>query len=187
MNWTRRYLLIILILSLTNCATSIDLLKTKTVPQNESVVFGRIKVISKGEELNWPTITIHRFNVSILEDGSSEGVVYMLAGGDGSFYWHLRPGEYTIAGFDWRRRKTNFLGLSDTEEVRGRIFANFKVAKGDSLVYIGTLTMVFEDKGYRYFMGVGDDFDQAFKVFGEKFPNIKGEAVKNLMQLEKGP
>jgi len=38
MNWTRRYFLIILILFLTGCSTSIDLLKTKTVPQNESII-----------------------------------------------------------------------------------------------------------------------------------------------------
>jgi hypothetical protein len=187
MNWARGYLSIILTLSLAGCATSIDLLKTKTVPQNESIAFGRIKVISKGEEVNWPAIPIHRFNVSILKEASSEGVIYMLAGGDGSFYWHLRPGDYTIADFDWRRRTTDFLGLPATEQIRGRIFANFKVPQGGSLVYIGTLTMVFADKGYRYFMGVGDDFDQAFKVFNDKFPNLKREAAKNLMQLEKGP
>ena len=186
MNWARRYLSIILILSLTGCATSIDLLKTKTVPQNESVVFGRIKVISKGKEVNWTTYPILRFNVSILKEGSSEGVMYMVTPGDGSFYWHLRPGDYTIASFDWARRTTDFLGLPDTEQIRGRIFANFKVAEGGSLNYIGTLTIVFEDKGYRYFMKVEDDFDQASKVFSSKFPNIKGEAVKNLMKLEKG-
>ena len=186
MNWSRRYLSILLIIFLTGCATSIDLLKTKKVPQNESIVFGRIKVISKGEELNWPTFPIHRFNVSILKVGSSEGVMYILAGGNGFFYWHLWPGDYTIAEFDWRRKTTGFLS-SGTEEIRGRIFANFKVAERGSLNYIGTLTMVFEDKGYRYFMGVEDEFDQASKVFGGKFPNIKGETVKNLMQLEKGP
>jgi len=187
MKWVKEYLLIILILALTGCATSIDLLKTKTLPQNESVVFGRIKVISKGEEVNWPTYPIHRFNVSILKEGSSEGVSYNLAGGDGSFYWHLRPGDYTIASFDWLRRTTDFLGLPDTEQIRGRIFANFKVAEGGSLNYIGTLTMVFEDKGYRYFMGVGDEFDQATKVLSDKFSNIKGDTVKNLMRLEKRP
>jgi hypothetical protein len=63
MNWVRRYLLILLIIFLTGCATSIDLLKTKTVPQNENIVFGRIKVIWKGEEVNWPTFPINRFNV----------------------------------------------------------------------------------------------------------------------------
>ena len=187
MNWARRYLPILLILSLTGCATSIDLLKTKTVPQNESIVFGRIKVISKGEEINWPTYPIHRFNVSILKEGSSEGVIYMLADGDGSFYWHLQPGDHTIAGFDWRRRTTDILGLPRTEEVRGRIFANFKAAEVGSLVYIGTLTMVFEDKGYRYFMSIEDESDHASKVFNSKFPNLKREALKNLMQLEKGP
>lgn len=186
MNWARRYLSILLIIFLTSCATSIDLLQTKTVPQNESIVFGRIKVISKGEELNWPTYPIHRFNISILKDGSSEGVMYTLTRGDGSFYWHLQPGNYTIAEFDWRRKTTGFLS-SGTEEVRGRIFATLKVPEEGSLTYIGTLTMVFEDKGYRYFMRVEDEFDQATKVVGSKFPSIKGEAVKNLMQLEKGP
>ena len=112
--------------------------------------------------------------------------MYTLTGGDGSFYWHLQPGNYTIAEFDWRRKTTGFLS-SGTEEVRGRIFATLKVPEEGSLTYVGTLTMVFEDKGYRYFMGVEDEFDQASKVFNSKFPNLKREAVKNLMQLEKGP
>jgi len=187
MNWARRYLLILLIIFLTGCATSIDLLKTKTVPQNESIIFGRIKVISKGDEINWPTFRFLRFNVSILKDSSPEGVIYTLAGGDGSFYWHLRPGDYTIAEYEWRRKTSAPFGTSDIEEIRGRIFANFKVAEGGLLIYIGTLTILFETKGYRYFMRVEDEFDQASKVFSSKFPNIKGEAVKNLMQLEKGP
>jgi hypothetical protein len=190
MKWVRGYLSIILILSLIGCATSIDLSKTKTVPQNESVVFGRIKVISKGNEVDWSTfwstfhVTTFTFNVSILRDMSSEGGSYMLKN-DGTFYWHLRPGNYTVAEFEWRR--SGGLLYTGIESLRGRIFANFKVAEGGFLNYIGTLTMIFEDKVNRYFMGVGDDFDQAFKVFGEKFPNLKGEAVKNLMQFEKGP
>jgi len=189
MNWARKYLLIILILFLAGCAPSIDLLKTKTVPENESIVFGRIKVISKGKEVNWTTFPVQTFNVSILKDGSSEGVMYLLKI-DGTFYWHLRPGDYSIAEFEWRRRSSGFLS-SGIESLRGRIFANFKanfkVAEAGSLVYIGALTMLFEEKGPRYFMRVEDEFDQVPNIFSKKFPNIKGEAVKHLMQLEKEP
>jgi len=185
MHWTRRYVSIVLILFLTGCATSIDLLKTKTVPQNESIVFGRIKVISKAKEVNWTTFPVQTFNISILKDSSSEGVMYLLKI-DGTFYWHLRPGDYSIAEFEWRRRSSGFLS-SGIESLRGRIFATFKVPEAGSLIYIGTLTMFFEDKGYRYLMRVEDEFDQVPNIFSGKFPNIKGEAVKNLMQVEKEP
>jgi hypothetical protein len=120
-----------------------------------------------------------------LKDSPSEGVMYLLKI-DGTFYWHLRPGDYTVAEFEWRRSSSGFLS-SGIESLRGRIFANFKVAEPGSLIYIGTLTMLFEDKGYRYFMRVEDEFDQVPNIFSGKFPNIKKEAVKNLMQLEKEP
>jgi hypothetical protein len=187
MNWARRYLSIILILSLTGCATNpIDLSKAKAVPMEEAVVFGRVNIIHKNEPKVWGKLSSPGgFYISVLPGGSSEAFSHTLRE-DGSFYWHLRPGDYTIAGLTWERERKGFLS-SGWEKVTGRIFANFKVAEGGSLNYIGTLTIVFEDKGYRYFMRVEEDFDQASKVFSSKFPNIKGEAVKNLMQLEKGP
>jgi hypothetical protein len=187
MNWARRYLSIILILFLTGCATNpIDLSKAKTVLQEEAVVFGRVNIIHKNEPTVWGKLSSPGgFYIFVLPGGSSEAFSHMLRE-DGTFYWHLRPGDYTIAELTWERERKGFLS-SGWEKVTGRIFANFKVAEGGSLNYIGTLTIVFEEKGYRYFMRVEDDFDQASKVFSSKFPNIKREAVKNLMQLEKGP
>ena len=75
MNWARKYLSIVLILFVIGCAPSIDLLKTKTLPQDESIVFGGINVISKEKEVNWTTYPVQTFNVSILNDSSSEGVI----------------------------------------------------------------------------------------------------------------
>jgi hypothetical protein len=52
MNWARQYLSNILILFLGGCATSIDLLKTKTVPQNESAAFNS-EVQHMSPKLHW--------------------------------------------------------------------------------------------------------------------------------------
>jgi len=187
MDWIRRFLLIALILFLWGCATNpIDLSKVKTLPKEEAVVFGRVDIIYKNEPTVWGKLSSPGgFYIFVLPGGSSEAFSHMLRE-DGTFYWHLQPGDYTIAELAWERATSGFWS-SGWEKVTGRIFANFKVAEGGSLNYIGTLTIVFEDKGYRYFLRVGDDFDQATKVFSSKFPDIKGEAVKNLMQLEKGP
>jgi hypothetical protein len=185
MDWIRRFLSLVLILFLSGCATNpIDLSKAKTVPQEEAVVFGRVNIIHKNEPKVWGKLSSPGVSyILVLPGGSQEAFSHMLRE-DGTFYWHLRPGDYTIAELTWERERGGFWS-SGREKVTGRIFTNFKVAEGGSLNYIGTLTIVFEDKGYRYFMRVEDEFDQASKVFSSKFPNIKGEAVKNLMQLEK--
>jgi hypothetical protein len=187
MGWIRRFLPLALILLVSGCATNrFDLSKAKTVPQEDAVVFGRVNVIYKNEPAVWGKLSSPGgFYISILPGGSSEAFSHLLRE-DGTFYWHLRPGDYTIAELTWERPTSGFWS-SGSEKVTGRIFANFKVAERGSLNYIGTLTIVFADKGYRYFMGVEDEFDQTSKVFGGKFPNIKGEAVRNLMHLEKGP
>jgi hypothetical protein len=185
MDWIRRFLSLALILFLSGCATKpIDLSTAKAVPQEEAVVFGSVDIIHKDEPEAWGKLSSPgALYILVLPSGSSEAFSYMLRE-DGTFYWHLRPGDYTIAQLTWERERSG-LWSTGSEKVTGRIFANFRVAGGGSLNYIGTLTIVFEDKGYRYFMRVEDEFDQAFKVFSSKFPNIKGEAVKNLMQLEK--
>jgi hypothetical protein len=185
MDGVRRFLSLALILFLSGCATKpIDLSTAKAVPQEEAVVFGSVDIIHKDEPEAWGKLSSPgSFSILVLARGSSEAFSHRLRE-DGAFYWHLRPGDYTITQLTWERERSGSWSTG-SEKVTGRIFANFKVAEGGSLNYIGTLTIIFEDKGYRYVTKVEDEFDQASKVFRSKFPNIKREAVKNLMQLEK--
>ena len=169
MGWTRRYFLLILTLFLAGCASNpIDFSKGKTLPQGEAIVFGRVGVIYKGEPKIWK---YRVFLILVLPTNTSEAFSYGLLG-DGSFYWHLPPGAYAISGFDWIETGR-----------RGRIFAEFVVAEGEPIIYIGKLTLDFVQR-YRYVMRVEDDYDLAIQKFKEKFPEIEAEPTKNLMKLE---
>ena len=159
------------VLVLSGCASSpIDLSKTKSFPQNDGVVFGRVRIISDGETEKLTTIFGEsRFGVLLLPDQSSKAM-YVPLKDDGSFFWHLPPGGYTIAGFEYQKSTT------------GRIFAHFDVIK-DKVTYVGTLTIMF--RGSRYAISVEDEYDSAIKEFRKRFSEIKGEARKSLLEMEK--
>lgn len=173
MVWRKYFILrslLILVLFLTGCATppTIDLSKNKVVPERESVVFGRIIIIYGGKPITNRLFGQYR-EIFILNIVTSKTIPYYLTG-DGSFYWHLTPGEYAIVAFT-------------LDGKTGRIFAEFTVSEEKPIMYIGKLTVTFS--GSRYYMRVDDDYDLASLAFNEKFPRIRGEMVKSLMRLEK--
>jgi hypothetical protein len=170
--------LFVLAFLLMGCASPIALSDLKTVPVGEAIVFGHVKVSSDGKPLVWretalgrelPSFGPETFTIFLMTDAASQETSYPLAG-NGSFYWRLPPGEYTITGFQQGGR-------------RGRIFALFSIAEGQSFVYIGTLSVEFN--GSRYRMRIKDEHDQALQGFRTKFSEISGEPAKSLMQLEK--
>lgn len=112
------------------------------------------------------------FGVYILPEATSLPFEYWL-GGDGSFYWLLRPGEYTITSFHW-------VGL--VSHKRGRIFAQFVIPEGQTIVYIGTLTISFDEERYSR---VEDEYPQALQALRSKFGEVTQEPDKSLMHLEK--
>jgi hypothetical protein len=177
MVWRKYYILsslLILVLFLTRCVATtpptIDISKNRVVPERESVVFGRINVIYGGKPItNRPFSFEPRRRIFLLTIATSKAIIYDLTG-DGSFYWHLIPGEYAIAAFE-------------LDGKTGRIFAEFTVSEENPIIYIGKLTLTFS--GSRYYVHVEDDSEQAFQEFRDKFSDIRGEVVKSLMQLEK--
>jgi len=162
-------------LILMGCASSlIDLSKTKSVPKDEGIIFGRVKVIDtdKMKIANLSSVFGEStFTLTLLPDGSSKGIYHPLHG-EGYFYWHLPKGGYSIAGFEWKRD-----GI-----VRGRIFAHFNVPKDGTITYIGTLAMSFGRGRYTRF--IEDDYDLAMKAFRDVFPEIEGDISKDLMRME---
>lgn len=185
-----QHLLLILALFLSGCASDrFDLSKTTAVPQGEGVVFGRVKVTSDGKIENLSrAFGKGTFSIVILPDTSSEGITIPLKK-EGYFFWHIQSGGYTIAGFQ--------LG-SSLDYIRGRIFAHFDVTR-DKVMYIGTLTMVFDrggktrklmealgilDAKWRYVMFVEDEFDSAEQEFRKRFPEIREDITKSLMVME---
>lgn len=150
-----------------------ELAAGKTIPENDAVVFGRIKVVSWGSAVEWGSLeSVAPFRVYLLSDTGSTPVPYDLVGDD-SFYWHLPPGVYTITGFRWPQR-----GGTRSR----RIYAQFTVSEDSQLIYIGTLTIGL-DRDYR--LQIEDEYDQAISSLRAEFPHITGEVAKSLMHLEK--
>lgn len=106
----------------------------------------------------------------ILAENSSKPI-YVPLKDDGSFIWHLPAGSYTIASFEWRT-----YGV-----LQGRVFACFRAFKNKP-TYIGTLTLSF--MGAHYTIFVVDEYESSVKKFRDKFPDMKEEVIRYLMQVE---
>ena len=158
-------------------SSRIDLPETKSIPTNEGVVFGRVKIINDGEVMTdfHTGYNVSMMRIVILPDDSSEKIEYAFYH-DGSFVWHLPPGGYTIGTFETKRRPFT------ADKITGRIFAHFDVVN-DEVTYIGTITLDF--KGLRYRKFVEDEYELAIEQFRKKFPEIKREPRRSLMVLEK--
>ena len=188
----KQYYILILALLLTSCARSptqsqsrIALSDIKAIPPGEAIVLGRVNFIREGEPVDWDSSAKGwTFQVHILPDTHPLPIPYALTG-DGSFYWHLRPGGYTITEFRWYKPSRELTGYlyTVTSKARGRrIFAHFIVPEATSLLYIGTLTIRFEEG--RYAMRVEDEYDRTLEKVTSL--GISGEVTKHLMQLGKG-
>ena len=92
----------------------------------EKTVFGRVVVIHKGKEQEWGSILGPEFAIYIVSERTGEVQVHRIKG-DGTFYWTLAPGDYTVAAF-------GAVGLD--APTRGRIWYKFTVEPSDKAVYI---------------------------------------------------
>ncbi len=179
----KRYQILILSLLLTSCVSLghiVKLYDIETVPGQEALVFGRVKVVENGESLEeWDSslFSVSSFAIHILPEASPEPISYFYyLGEDGSFYWPLSAGGYTITDFNW----TVFTGVIRSDQ--RVIFAQFVVPEETPLVYIGTLIIHLEEG--RHTMGIEDEYDQALQVVKQRFPEIRGPVTKRLMELK---
>jgi len=182
----RQYHILILALLLISCASplghSVRLYDydIETVPGQEALVFGRVKVIEKGEPLDWGFWKDRTSSITILPESNPERAPYSYElDGDGSFYWPLPAGGYTITDFQtWYYR-----GVFRADRlVRRVIFARFIIPEAPAPIYIGTLT-IREEEG-RYTIHVEDEYEQAFQRLKERVPEVTGPVTKRLMQLK---
>lgn len=155
-----------------------DLSGLGAIPQGEGIAYGRVKVVWKGDEqTSLSSVFVGKpWRVVILPDGSSNGIDDALSG-DGSFFWHLPSGGYTIAGVH---------GLTPFPASAGidvRIFTHFNVL-GNAASYVGTLVLSLD--GGRYRLSIEDDYEIATKGLSSKFSEIETTTSlrKELMVLE---
>lgn len=162
---------LLLILSLAGCAHSpIDLAGMATVPGNEGVVCGQVKLLDRGEPQAVSFLGESKFRLFVTPDDPSHAV-YVPLTGDGAFAWHLPAGRYTITSFEWLRH-----GI-----ISGPIRARFEVTPGKT-AYVGTLTILFAAPGYT--LAVVDDYPERVAAFREAFPQLTTAPEKQLLRLE---
>ena len=193
---TGLFIVITILLFLTSCAqhqwppppiSPIELNTAKSIPAGEAIVFGRVNVIINEKPFVWDRFWRDKFHLYLLPDSSSEAIVYTLSD-DGSFSWHLPPGNYTITSFKWFRGN-NYL-------IRP-VFASFSVPEQIESVYVGELVISFIQTGARAYpqktwklprafpvMHTEDNYQQTLRQQRINMSGEKGEITKRLMRLE---
>ena len=151
---------------LTGCASAaIELGRQMAAPDGEAVVFGRILIVRDQQPVRWGFPEAD-FLLTILGPSSRSWTV--VVHDDGSFTWHLPPGDYTAAAFAWG-------------ELSSRIFADFSVQPGDASLYVGTLRLDFS--GDLYLASVEDSEETARAAFTAQHASA-GPIGKRLLHLE---
>lgn len=182
--------LALLALVLTGCITTQRLAtlggEASAQIKDGRVVFGKISVIKPGGPVTWKgfscadTITFDcpdTFRVYVFPKNSDEASQQLLSG-DGSFYWILKPGEYTMVGYkfeDW------YKGYRP-RHYSGRIMGKFVVSGDKPSTYLGTIGIFLG--GERYGVTVKDEFDIARLRLGGQKGAPAGEPHKGLMVIE---
>lgn len=145
--------------------------------EEESLVFGRIRVVSN-EERACTLLMSSDVSKKYFESDLSD---------DGWFCWHLKQGSYTITGIrsTFVGQRKNILGLMEKAQIvsLSRVYARCIIERPQSLVYCGTLVIYFE--GEAAYIKVENEYESAYKHFGEQFPGINLDAVTNVFQMEK--
>lgn len=174
------FILAILALLLASCASptpSITVSKIAAVPPGESIVFGRVELISEGRllELSFPvreSVWLREFVfVYILHQDRSTASLHEVTG-DGFFYWHLPEGRYTITEFRWNQPRLRRISSRP-------VGARFEVPAEGRIVYVGTLT-IRSDAG-RFGVRVKDEYEQALVALTQRFPEIQKDPKKGLL------
>jgi hypothetical protein len=155
--------------------------------ENEALVFGKVKVIDRGYEINpWsfdlvealssvekPEIKLSLFLIEANQRG-----IYVIIEPDGSFYWIVPRGTYLI----YHSR----IGQQPVNEP----LAAFQVTDDAHAVYLGTMAMHIESSYNRESerqeyevtnVRIEDEFDKANKGMIFRYPDFVGTMVKKLM------
>ena len=173
----------ILVLSATGCALfepppTIEVLNVASIPEGEGIVFGRVKVNDEGALIDWGKLYSYSkygsFTVVVAQEHGSEHWRHRLSE-DGSFYWHLPPGSYSILAFNYFSPERELITIRP-------IVARFSIFKSKKLAYIGTLAITFIENGHS--IRIEDEYEEALDELPYKFRAMK-PVPKHIMSLEK--
>jgi len=175
----------ILVLSASGYAFSqptptIEVSNVASVPEGEGIVFGRVKVNDKGTLIDWGGLNSYSeygsLTVVVAQEHGSEHWRHHLSE-DGSFYWHLPPGSYSILAFSYWSPERKLLTIRP-------IVARFSIFESKKLTYIGTLAIT-SFTGEVHSIRIEDEYEEALGALPYKFSVVKPTISKHIMSLEK--
>jgi hypothetical protein len=165
----------------THGTSTIALGPGERTPEGEVLVFGRFCLLDDdGEEADFGSpIHVsavlagyrkeHELIISSRTYGSS---TRQCLEGDGTFFWHLPPGNYQIS---WYR------SISGMMYTATPIAAEFHVPEGDRPVYIGTCRC----KELSSERSVHSDLSEASARLATEFPEVEGGPRVSMMHMPK--
>jgi len=177
--------LLLFFLVLTSCTPSLSFKKVSprkpvSLTGNEVPIFGKVIFVENGEEKvfysHWRTPTL-----TIIHKDSGWKREYVELENDGSFYFVVPRGTYIIGDI-----------CHGEYDYCIEPHLTFQIFRYNAF-YLGTLRIEVEVKD-RWVLGVwieavkgmevSDEFDEAKGAFRDRYPNFRGEIVKNLMKSD---
>lgn len=158
----------------TNAIKTLDEVETSRI-----VSYGRVEVLSSKTPDSWfdecgfmeHMICPDAFRVIVLPASGGGPITHRLRG-DGTFYWSLPPGDYTIAEWEWE------VWGHDRGVKSGTVAGQFTVPEAGA-AYLGTLTIALSDN--RYAVSVKDDHEAATEMLkaklGDRFTSTQMASI----------
>ena len=161
----------------------------KAIPskEDEALVFGNFKVFCRGVEVypwGWgldltsilmdlfgPDVSMHVDLLGIEKNRTTMAMGVRIES-DGRFYWILPKGTYLVF------YNPRALGDKDYKLYESETIAAFQIPAGRSAYYLGTLRI---DRCAMSTITIVDEFDTQGQLLMERYPELFGQAVKNLM------
>lgn len=183
----RLFALAFLFAALTSGCESAGAIKTLgDVETISNVSYGRVEVLSSKTPDSWfddcgfaeHLICPDAFRVIVLPASGGSPITHRLKG-DGTFYWSLPPGDYTIAEWEWE------VWGQDRGVRSGTVAGQFTVPADVGSTYLGTLAIALS--GPRYAVRVKDNYEKATEKLKEKLSNRFTSARRSPITLDDDP
>lgn len=157
------------------CAGSgIEVRDARDLGRDESIVFGRVIATDENGLVHFDAGAFSSTHHELLVEraGEPDAMTYRLDG-DGSFYWHLRPGSYLLIAF--LRRSGGSVSWIPIRSL-------FVVDSGGSALYLGRLAIALSPR--RNAVEVRDDFEASTAAFQARFTELSLTPRRSLLSLK---
>lgn len=173
-------------IAMTGCESTGAIKTPDEVESASHISYGRVHVLTSEKPESWIDdcgvmkymICPDAFRVIVIPADGGEPVTHRLKD-DGTFFWALPPGNYTIAEYEWE------VWGRDRGVRHGTVDGQFTIPANPGATYLGTLTLDLYDGSYN--LWVEDDYDEATQRLKAKLGQSFKSAQRSLITIDKGP